>query len=1415
MKKKIISCLLTLVMVLSMLPVSAFAASKVLALTVTADKASASVGETINYTVKVNAETANKIASIMFTLDIPDGLAYVEGSGKVDSNFAATAGADADYDYTEKERLITAATVQGFKDLTNLTMLTFSCTVKEGTVGAQTMNLKEVEVTNASYDLYPTEEYNITPATVTITKAPITSVTAKVDAPQKGKALDTTVDIGTATGYTSKVEWYRGNTATGTAMTGPAAANQVYTAKITLTASSGESFAKGVTTPTGYTKVSANETTIVLTKTFPATAEKALTGITIDSAPAKTEYTVGEKFEKKGMTIKATYDDSTHAIVTDTSKFTVKPEGALTMTDTKVTVSYAEGGVAKTAEQIITVKAKALTDAMVSLDKGAYAYTGSQIQPTVTVKDGATTLKKDTDYTVTYGANNTVGTKVGTVTITGKGDYSGTIEKKFNITAKALTANMVQPIAPQSYTGSPIVPKLTVKDGETALSKDTDYTVEYQNNLNAGTATVTLTGKGNYSDSVSKTFTIEPKSITPVVTVSGDYTYTGSAITPAYTVEITKGGLKIGDDQYTVEFSDNTNAGTGKIIVKAKDGGNYSFDAVSKTFTIKQKNVTAQRDATDIQVVVDKGTFDAPTFGDVTGTLAYSYDGATSYDAIVKKLETLQLGATGDIGYTYTANGNYTGTITGKLHFTVVNLPAATITTAPAAKTGLAFNGAEQVLVNAGSGIIGGTLQYKLDGGSYNAELPKATNAGNYTVYYKVKGNNTTHSDSSEQSFTVTIAPKTVTAAVSVEPTSYTYTGEAIVPTTVTVKDGTTVIPASEYTVTYGNNTNAGKATVTVKDQDGGNYVVSGTATFTITKAELSGVTVSLKGWTYGDTAKTPTVSGNLGGGNVTYQYKADNASTYTSTVPTNAGTYTVKATVAESANYKAATATGSFTIAPKTVTNAAVTLSQTSYAYTGRAFQPSVTVKDGTTVIPASEYTVVYTDNINVGTATVTVSDRAGGNYVVSGTATFTITKAALSGVSVSLGGWTYGDTAKAPTVSGNLGNANVTYQYKAADAADETYTNVVPTNAGTYTVKATVAESANYAAATATRNFTIVPKAINKATVENIGEQEFTGRTITPTVTVKDGTVVLTDADYSVAYANNIDAGTANVTITGKGNYTGSTSVKFTIAQAAAPVVVDDSGATVTAPDTTKENVAGKLNETGKTKYNKDSKGEVTTDKEIILGNVKKAMGVTGTNSTMITAQVTTSGSATKAMTVLPYAQGADSRKNFTVKKLNADGTIETIDSRNVVKMAAGLKLELEDGAIYAISWTTPSSSGSGSSYTSGMSFTTDLPADSINRVTVNGKKLDSKYYTVSSNGSGSIVTLTDAYLATLKAGKYTVKIENKTHVSTGTFTIKADGTLSSPRTADAGVCLYAAMALMSGTGAAYVTLRRKKEN
>ena len=165
-----------------------------------------------------------------------------------------------------------------------------------------------------------------------------------------------------------------------------------------------------------------------------------------------------------------------------------------------------------------------------------------------------------------------------------------------------------------------------------------------------------------------------------------------------------------------------------------------------------------------------------------------------------------------------------------------------------------------------------------------------------------------------------------------------------------------------------------------------------------------------------------------------------------------------------------------------------------------------------------------------------------------------------------------------------------------------------------------------------------------------------------------------------------------------------------------------------------------------------------------------------------------------------------------------LDDKGEAQTREINATLKQVGGgytVTFASDKTAVYGLMTKTSSggSSGSGSSYTSGMSFTTDLPADSINRVTVNGKKLDSKYYTVSSNGSGSIVTLTDAYLATLKAGKYTVKIENKTHVSTGTFTIKADGTLSSPKTADAGIALYAMLAVSSLMGTAVVSKKRRK--
>ena len=116
---------------------------------------------------------------------------------------------------------------------------------------------------------------------------------------------------------------------------------------------------------------------------------------------------------------------------------------------------------------------------------------------------------------------------------------------------------------------------------------------------------------------------------------------------------------------------------------------------------------------------------------------------------------------------------------------------------------------------------------------------------------------------------------------------------------------------------------------------------------------------------------------------------------------------------------------------------------------------------------------------------------------------------------------------------------------------------------------------------------------------------------------------------------------------------------------------------------------------------------------------------------------------------------------------------------------------------------------SSGSGSAYTGGHTFTTDLEPGSITGVFVDGKKLDSRYYTV----SGSDVTLTADYLKTLRSGKHTVKIENATKVATGSFTLSGSGAVQSSRTGDPGVAIYFAMGAVSflGSGA---WLRKRKE-
>lgn len=86
------------------------------------------------------------------------------------------------------------------------------------------------------------------------------------------------------------------------------------------------------------------------------------------------------------------------------------------------------------------------------------------------------------------------------------------------------------------------------------------------------------------------------------------------------------------------------------------------------------------------------------------------------------------------------------------------------------------------------------------------------------------------------------------------------------------------------------------------------------------------------------------------------------------------------------------------------------------------------------------------------------------------------TISKADIS-PSVSMTGWTIGDNPNSPSVSGNPGNGTVKYQYKAQGADDSSYSDAIPTEAGAYTVRASIEETQNYNAGTATADFTIKP--------------------------------------------------------------------------------------------------------------------------------------------------------------------------------------------------------------------------------------------------------------------------------------------------------------------------------------------------
>ena len=381
---------------------------------------------------------------------------------------------------------------------------------------------------------------------------------------------------------------------------------------------------------------------------------------------------------------------------------------------------------------------------------------------------------------------------------------------------------------------------------------------------------------------------------------------------------------------------------------------------------------------------------------------------------------------------------------------------------------------------------------------------------------------------------------------------------------------------------------------------------------------------LTITGWTYGETANTPTAEAKYGTPKYTYSTAADGK--YNDIVPTDAGTYYVKATVEETDKYTGLESDAvEFVIGKKTLTNDNIT-DIADQTYTGGEIKPAIEVKDGDkTLVLDTDYTVTYDNNTDASdeakvtveiisnnyagtlektftilpktintaitqltapvknevpqteietdeyTATVvwspevedkfgydtvytakititpktnyTVKGIAENGYTVSGAETVTneADSATVTAVYSATGiddtvdtneftkpleivGWTYGDTPNAPTASVKYGTPKYTY----STAADGEYNDIVPTDAGTYYVKAKVEETDKYTGLESDAvEFVIGKKILTNDNITKIADQTYTGEEIKPVIEVKDGDKILVlDTDYTVAYEKNIKA-------------------------------------------------------------------------------------------------------------------------------------------------------------------------------------------------------------------------------------------------------------------------------------------------
>lgn len=295
--------------------------------------------------------------------------------------------------------------------------------------------------------------------------------------------------------------------------------------------------------------------------------QQQYTGQPLTPAP---EVTLGDQKLKKDVDYSVSYSNNTKA-------------GTATVTVTGIN-QYT--GVAKGTFEI--VDKPSISKQSVNVPSPAkLTYSGSN----------QTAIASNEIYTVKNGAATNAGTYKATLSLKDKTRYqwastgkSDDVEVNWSISAASISSAKVS-AAKQTFNGQALSPSVTVKLGDRTLKSGTDYAVTYSDNQHAGTAKVTVTGKGNYAGTASGTFTISPANISEASISVAAQNYTGSQLTPVPTVTLDGKSLESGTD-FTTSYGNNIKVGTANITVTGK--GDYTGSATS-TFKITRGQATVKK----------------------------------------------------------------------------------------------------------------------------------------------------------------------------------------------------------------------------------------------------------------------------------------------------------------------------------------------------------------------------------------------------------------------------------------------------------------------------------------------------------------------------------------------------------------------------------------------------------------------------------------------------------------------------------------------------------------------------------------------------------------------------------------------------------------------------------------------------